>query len=73
MSIKINPVKTITSAKQGIAKKVVKGTSGLPLEEPLTSYKDQRLADMLDPSAPMQNALRKIETATQIITAKFKK
>mgnify|MGYP000159816127 FL=1 len=73
MPIKINPVKTINSAKQGITKKVVKGASGLPLEEPLTSYKDQRLAEMLDPSAPMQNALRKIETATQIITSKFKK
>lgn len=74
MSIKINPVKSAahTAAKKQTQKIVIK-KSALPLEAPLPDFRDRKLADMLDPSAPMQNALNKIEVATQYIKNVMKK
>ncbi len=73
MSIKINPLKNSVLPASNKTNKIMKGSSGLPLEEPLTRYKDEKLAQILDPSAPMANALRKIETTIQTMNSFFKK
>lgn len=73
MSIKINPVKPFVQAAKKQAPKINIGKNGLPLEAPLPDYREKRAIEMLNPSAPMQNAMNKIEVTTQYIKNIIKK
>ncbi len=73
MSIKINPVKPFIQSAKKQTPKITTCKSGLPLEAPLPDYRQKRALEMLNPSAPMQNALNKIEVTTQYIKNTAKK
>lgn len=70
--IKVTPKLTSHNAVKN-GQKTIKTVSGLPYEEPLNNYLDQKAADLLDPSMGMETARRKIQTTLQSIKSYFKK
>lgn len=70
--IKVTPKLTPQQPAKGV-QKAAKTVSGLPYEEPLNNYLDQKAADLLDPSMGMEAARRKIQTTLQNIKSYFKK
>ena len=73
MSIKITPVKPFIQSAKKQTPKITTCKSGLPFEAPLPDYREKRALEMLNPYAPMQNALNKIEATTQYIKNTAKK
>lgn len=66
--IKISPIDSIKTVKNGVQKINKMDKSGLPHEMPLIEEKEQKLINMLHPGTPFYRAKQEIQT---ILNTKF--